>query len=85
MDNYEYTELLKKLTQKLENIKNILKPDVINIRLKEIEVLEAGENFWNDVENATKIGKEKNQLLSKLAKFSKAHEKLTDAVDWRQG
>ncbi|MEA1915657.1 MAG: peptide chain release factor 2 [Campylobacterota bacterium] len=81
MDNYEYTELLKKLNQKLQNIENILKPDLINVRLKEIEALEASENFWNDIDNATKIGKEKNQLLSKLAKFSKANEKLSDAND----
>jgi len=81
MDNYEYTELLKKLNTKLQNIENILKPDEINIRLKEIEKLEAGENFWNDVQTATKIGKEKNLLLSKLAKFSKANEKLNDAIE----
>lgn len=27
MDNYEYSELLKLLNKKLENIKNILKPE----------------------------------------------------------
>jgi peptide chain release factor 2 len=81
MDNYEYTELLKKLNTKLQNIENILKPDEINKRLRSIEQLEAGENFWNDVANATKIGKEKNILLSKLSKFSKANEKLNDAIE----
>ena len=34
MDNYEYTQLLKVLNQKLENIELILKPDEIKIRLE---------------------------------------------------
>ncbi len=62
MDNYEYSELLKLLNKKLENIKNILKPEKLNERLKEIQELEAQQDFWNDVETATKIGIEKNRL-----------------------
>jgi len=76
MDTYEYSELLKLLNTKLENIKNILKPELLNNRLKEIEELESEQNFWNDVENATKIGIEKNRILSKLSKYNKAYEAL---------
>ncbi len=76
MDAYEYSELLKLLNKKLENIKNILKPDLLKQRLKEIEELESSQEFWNDVENATKIGIEKNRLLGKLSKYNKAHESL---------
>ena len=78
MDNYEYGELLKLLNTKLKNIENILKPDVLNARITEIETLEAEQDFWNDVENATKIGIEKNRILSKLSKFNKANSSLTD-------
>jgi len=76
MDAYEYSELLKLLNTKLTNIKNILKPEALSSRLKEIEALEAEQDFWNDVENATKIGIEKNRLLSKLSKFNKANDAL---------
>ncbi|WP_417326192.1 peptide chain release factor 2 [Halarcobacter sp.] len=76
MDNYEYSELLKLLNTKLENIKNILKPEELNERIKEIEKLEADQNFWSDVENATKIGIEKNRILSNLSKFNKANDAL---------
>ena len=55
MDNYEYTELLKLLNKKLQNIKDILDPQSIEDRLKEIEELEAGENFWSDVARATEL------------------------------
>ncbi|NQY20670.1 MAG: peptide chain release factor 2 [Campylobacteraceae bacterium] len=76
MDLYEYSELIKKLNIKLKNITGILKPDEISKRLNEIKELEEEQEFWNDVENATKIGIEKNRLLSKLAKFSKANDAL---------
>ena len=76
MDAYEYSELLKLLNTKLTNITDILKPFEIKSRLTEIEVLESAQDFWNDVDNATKVGIEKNRLLSKLSKFNKANEAL---------
>jgi len=76
MDAYEYSELLKLLNTKLNNIKGILKPDLLNKRLQEIIELESAQDFWNDIENATKIGIEKNRILGKLNKFNKAYESL---------
>ncbi len=76
MDSYEYSELLKLLNTKLENIKNILKPEELEERIKEIEKLEADQNFWTNVEQATKIGIEKNRILSNLSKFNKANDAL---------
>ncbi len=81
MDAYEYSELLKTLNTKLDNITGILKPDELNARLKEIEELEAQQDFWNDVDTATKIGIEKNRILSKLSKFNKANEALSGTND----
>ena len=77
MDAYEYSQILKLLNTKLENIESILKPDLLTQRLNEIINLEADQNFWNNVENATKIGIEKNRILSKLSKFNKANEALS--------
>ncbi len=81
MDAYEYSELIKLLNTKLKNIEGILKPEGLNTRLKEIEELESDQDFWNDVENATKIGIEKNRILSKLSKFNKANEALSGTND----
>ena len=78
MDAYEYSELLKLLNSKLENIKNILKPEDLNLRLKQIEELESSQNFWNNIEEATKIGIEKNRILGKLSKYNKAFKALND-------
>jgi len=79
MDNYEYTQLLKNLNSKLENIESILKPKTIEQRLSEIEQEEQDPNFWSNQELASKIGKEKNRLLGRKNKFNKANEALTDA------
>jgi peptide chain release factor 2 len=81
MDNYEYTELLKDLNTKLTNIESILRPLEIQDRLNDITTLEQEENFWEDIEKATKIGQEKNRLLSRLAKFNKANESILDASE----
>ncbi len=77
MDAYEYSELLKLLNKKQENIKNILKPEELNSRLKEIEKLESAQDFWQCVETATKIGIEKNRILGKLSKYNKANDALS--------
>ena len=79
MDNYEYTQLLKILNQKIQNIESILKPSEIKKRLKEITSLEQEPEFWNNQEEATKVAQEKNRLLSKLSKFNKANSVITDA------
>jgi len=81
MDNYEYTELLKSTTLKMENIKGVVEPDKIEARLKEIESLENEQNFWNDASNAAKVQKEKTQLERKLAKYSNANDAISDAVE----
>jgi len=41
MDAYEYSELLKLLNTKLENITSIFKPDLLNNRPNEIIELES--------------------------------------------
>ncbi|NPA60287.1 MAG: peptide chain release factor 2 [Epsilonproteobacteria bacterium] len=81
MDNYEYTELLKDLTLKMQNITGVVEPQKIISRLKEIEALENEQEFWNDAKNAAKIQKEKTQLQRKLDKYNLAKDALDDALD----
>lgn len=81
MDHYEYSELLKTLTTKMKNIRNIVRPDDIKVRLGEIEALENEQDFWNDAANAGVIQKEKTQLERKLERFQAASGKLEDAQE----
>ncbi|MBR8462060.1 peptide chain release factor 2 [Campylobacter sp. faydin G-105] len=81
MDSYEYTELLKKLNSKVENIGSIIKPESIKARLKEIETLEHDENFWQDIAAAGAIGKEKTKITNMLNKFNHVKAAVDDAYE----
>jgi len=81
MDNYEYTELLKSLNLKMDNITGVVEPDKLQTRLQEIEELENSQEFWNDASNAAKIQKEKTQCQRRLDKYFIAKDALTDAKE----
>ncbi|MBV5335152.1 MAG: peptide chain release factor 2, partial [Sulfuricurvum sp.] len=81
MDHYEYTELLKTLTIKMQNITDVVRPTEINSRLGEISDLENSDGFWIDVSNAGIVQKEKTQLERRLNKYTRTYNILGDAVD----
>jgi len=81
MDNYEYTELLKTLHVKMQNVTNVTKPDAISKRLEAIEEMENAPEFWNDAANAAVIQKEKTQLERKLQKYRATADALNDASE----
>ena len=81
MDNYEYTELLKNITIKMNNITGVVEPDKLQARLDEIEELESNQDFWNDASHAAKIQKEKTQCERKLNKYSIAKNAIEDAKE----
>ena len=81
LDSYEYNELLKKLQTKVENIGSIVKPDEIKARLKEIEATEQDPSFWQDIAKAGALNKEKTKISNMLAKFSDAHQAVSDAKE----
>jgi peptide chain release factor 2 len=81
MDNYQYTELLKNLQLKMDNITSVVQPKKIKSRLQEIQQLQNDQEFWNDATTASKIQKEKTQLERKLQKYSTAKEAIDDACE----
>jgi peptide chain release factor 2 len=82
MDTYEYSELLKKLSIKIENIKNIVKPDEITNRLDEINKIQQDSDFWNDAKKASVISQEKTKLERLIEKFNDARLSVDDAYDY---
>jgi len=82
MDNYEYSELLKSLTKKMENIKNIVKPDKLKKRLNEIETMQEDPNFWNDTKNAGKISQEKTKTERTIATYENANTLVVEANEY---
>ncbi|MCX2683231.1 peptide chain release factor 2 [Campylobacter sp. MIT 21-1685] len=81
MDTYEFSELLKSLKNKVNNIASIIKPDAIQMRLKEIEQLENTPDFWSDVKQASILGKEKTKITHLLNSYEKALNALNDTSE----
>ncbi len=81
LDNYEYTELLKTLSTKVENIAQVVKPDSLKNRLDEISSLENDPDFWQDISKAGVIAKEKSKINSMLDKFNSAKQAVDDTKD----
>ncbi|MEA1880080.1 MAG: peptide chain release factor 2 [Campylobacterota bacterium] len=82
MDAYEYSELLKSLTIKMENIGNIVKPNILQARLDEIDVMQQDQNFWNDAELAGKISQEKTKTERILATYNDANDSVVEAQEY---
>lgn len=82
MDAYEYGELLKTLSTKINNIKNIVKPDLLQTRLNEIALMQQEPSFWDDAANAGKISQEKTKIERMLATYSNAADALADAIEY---
>ena len=82
MDMYEYGELIKKLIIKIENIKNILKPEEIKERLSVIKEMQQEANFWDDAKKASVISQEKTRKERSLLKYEEAKESVEDALEF---
>ena len=81
MDLYEYGELLKILSTKIENIKNIVKPDKIIERLNIIENLQQEPDFWDDAKQASSISQEKTKKERVLEKYQISKSSVLDALE----
>ncbi|MFT7824761.1 MAG: peptide chain release factor 2 [Sulfurimonas sp.] len=82
MDAYEYSELLKTLSAKMENITNIVKPEELQKRLDEIDTMQQNPNFWNDAEAAGKISQEKTRTERVLTTYHNTNDALQDACEY---
>jgi len=82
MDAYEYNEILKQLSTKVENIENIIKPDKCKARVEEIELIEQDPSFWSDAKKASKVSQEKKRLERIVEKFEDASLSVYDAIEY---
>ena len=82
MDAYEYSELVKKLTIKIENIKNIVRPNQIKKRLFLIDEMQQSSTFWEDAKEASMVSQEKTKKERLLQKYEDAKASVEDALEF---
>ncbi len=81
MDNYTYSELLKSLQNKCDNIALIIKPEKIKQELELIEKEQEDPNFWQDVLKARDTNKEKVHLNRLLETYQKTKNSLDESIE----
>lgn len=81
MDSYQYSELIKELSSKVENIAKIIKPQELRHELEEIAAQELNPKFWEDAKRAGEVGKLKRKNERLLEAFSKAEGMLKDCKE----
>lgn len=80
MDLYEYEMLLKELSQKSLNIKEILNVDSLELKLKELESSLLEENIWMDLEKINVISKEKSKIFNLINSYNNMQNELNDCI-----
>ena len=81
MDSYQYGELLKTLSKKIENIREVVQPHLIETRLLEIAKEENDPNFWNFPEKVAKLQREKRRLENRLHRYREIETLVSDAIE----
>lgn len=81
VDNYTYSELLKNLQNKCDNIALIIKPEKIKQELERIEKEQEDPNFWQDVLKARDTNKEKVRLNRLLETYQKTKNSLDESAE----
>ncbi len=81
VDNYTYSELLKSLQNKCDNIALIIKPEKIKQELERIEKEQEDPNFWQNVLKARDTNKEKVRLNRLLETYQKTKNSLDESIE----
>lgn len=80
----DYNEIRNQLRQQRDEMDRAfasINPDKAKERIAELEIIQNGDGFWDDAENARKVSKEISQLQSKLDKFTKMITRIDDALE----
>ncbi len=72
---------LKDLKAEMQRAYDSINPSKMKERIKELEVIQNADGFWNDPDNAKVVSKEISQLQSKLEKFEKMLSRIDDTID----
>ncbi|WP_029523170.1 peptide chain release factor 2 [Persephonella sp. KM09-Lau-8] len=80
----ELKEKLEELTNRFENIKEILKPEELEEELSKLDNLMGQSDFWEDQKKAQEIASKRNSIANKLEEIKAVEKKLTDIDEYIQ-
>ena len=80
----ELKEKLEELTNRFENIKEILKPDELEEELNQLDNLMGQSDFWEDQKKAQEIATKRTSIANKLEEIKAVEKKLSDIDEYIQ-
>ncbi len=75
-------EKYEELTDKFENIKTILKPEVFEEELKKLDEEMGKPDFWNDQKRAQEISTKRTVIANKLQEVRDVEKRLSDINEY---
>ncbi len=72
----------EELKEKWNKLKEILKPEVLEEELKELDNLMSDPNFWNDTKKAKEISSKRNYIGEKLNEIINLQKKIDDVNEY---
>jgi peptide chain release factor 2 len=79
--NYELSERLSKISEKINNIRTCIKYDSLTQELQELETKSNAEGLWDNLEEAQAIMKKRTQVSNEVENFKNLEKKHRDCRD----
>lgn len=80
----ELKEKLEELTNRFENIKEILKPKELEKELSKLDNLMGQSDFWEDQKKAQETASKRNSIANKLEEIRAVEKRLSDIDEYIQ-
>lgn len=78
MEKYEIVKWFENFKKRLNDISDVIKVEQLSKEIEDNEKIMASENFWDDVNVATKCLQHNNELKEKLTKVQSLNKKFED-------
>lgn len=78
MENYEINRHIEDFDTRIDELKTVVKMDVLDTEIKDLEQLTYNPNFYNDPQNAARIIKELNSKKNRYNKLNELIQSLEE-------
>ena len=78
MEKFEIVKFYQDFLKRINDIKQVIKPDAIKKELEDIDTQMSDSSFWNNQKEATRITSVSKTLKSKLEKFNKVFSRIEE-------
>jgi len=82
MERYEINRIIENFSRKINDLETSLNPDKLNKELKQLNEKMQAVNFWNDLNEAKKVGKQANLISEQLSNLNNIKNINDEIIEW---